>query len=169
MWMEIATDFLMGQQFTLSGSCVLKRGTGLPICVGDNFETDGVVYHIESVTHTCGLTGTGKHFETRLTLTNGIRSDVTTTKTSGATRRNVTETWVAGDKVRVKTQSGDYLESNPELMLYSGVRPTDNIGYAPPQTVDSRYPSSLSNSEDPYGDDSSHTVLRNSENPYGIK
>jgi hypothetical protein len=143
--MEIATDFLMGQQFTLTGSCVLKRGTSLPICIGDNFETDDVVYHLESVTHTCGLMGDKKHFETRLTLSNGLRTDTPTQRTSRATRRTTNTVMVDG-KTRLVTQTGDTLESNPELELYSGVKPEDNIGYAPPQAVDSRYPSSLSQS-----------------------
>jgi len=147
MWMEIATDFLMGQQFTLTGSCLLKYGTSLPICVGDNFETDDVVYHIESVTHICGLMGDRKHFETRLTLSNGLRTDTPTQKTTSETRRRTNSTVSVDGKTRMVTQSGDYLTLNPELELYSCVKPEDNIGYAPPQTVDSRYPSSLSQTE----------------------
>jgi len=74
-WMNILTDFLMGQQLTLNGTVTLQ-GIQSPICPGDNIEIDTVVYHIESVAHICSIAATGqKQFTTTLSLTHGIRSD----------------------------------------------------------------------------------------------
>lgn len=74
-WMSIAGDWLFGQQFTLTGSCMLQ-GIVAPICYGDNFEVDGVVFHIEAVSHSCSMDPNGnKDFVTTLSLTNGLRTD----------------------------------------------------------------------------------------------
>jgi hypothetical protein len=75
-WMSIISDFLMGQQFTLNGSCAMQ-GIVSPICPGDNFEFMDSVYHIESVTHNCSVSGDGKKtFVTSLSLSHGIRQDL---------------------------------------------------------------------------------------------
>jgi hypothetical protein len=77
IWMALAADRLMGGQFTLNGtlSC---QGITAPICEGDNMEWDGVVYHIESVQHTCAIAGDGKkNFHTTFTLVNGLRAGAT--------------------------------------------------------------------------------------------
>lgn len=77
-WMEVASDWLMGQQLTLNGGLTCL-GIQAPIVHGDNMEWDGVVSHIESVTHHCT-----RHFHeeravnsftTTLQLTHGVRSD----------------------------------------------------------------------------------------------
>lgn len=81
-WMEIVADILMGQQLTLTG-VMTTYGIQAPICPGDNVEWDGVVFHIESVTHTCSIGGDGKKvFRTTLALSHGVRSDPGTTDTS---------------------------------------------------------------------------------------
>ena len=70
-WKDLITDILMGQHLTFSGtlSCV---GIQSPICVGDNVEFDGIVFHIESVMHACSISPDGhKTFQTNLNLTNG--------------------------------------------------------------------------------------------------
>lgn len=47
-----------------------------PIPVGDNLEFDGIVYHIESVNHTCSISGNGQRiFRTQLSLSSGVSSD----------------------------------------------------------------------------------------------
>jgi hypothetical protein len=73
-WMEITSDILMGQQLTLTGTMVTV-GIQAPICPGDNIEWDDVVFHIESVTHSCGIQPDGqKTFVTTLALTHGVRA-----------------------------------------------------------------------------------------------
>lgn len=74
-WNKIRSDFLMGQHLALMGT-ITMQGIQAPIVEGDNFEFDYVVFHIESVTHTCAITGDGKkRFVTTLQLSYGLRSD----------------------------------------------------------------------------------------------
>jgi hypothetical protein len=72
VWAELAADWLIGAQYTLSGSlsCV---GIHAPVAEGDNLEFDGVVYHIESINDSCQQMPNGaRSWSTHLTLTNGI-------------------------------------------------------------------------------------------------
>lgn len=74
-WMDLMADILMGQHLTLTGSIVLV-GVQAPICPGDNIEWDGVVFHIESVSHSCQQQADGKKsFSTSLALSHGVRSN----------------------------------------------------------------------------------------------
>lgn len=74
-WNKIRADFLMGQHLALMGT-ISMQGIQAPIVEGDNFEFDFVIFHIESVTHTCAITGDGKkRFMTTLQLSYGLRSD----------------------------------------------------------------------------------------------
>jgi hypothetical protein len=103
VWMEIIADHRIGSQYTLNGSirCI---GIEAPICEGDNLEFDGVVYHIESVSHSCSISSDGiGSWTTSLTLTNGMRA--------------------FGDKEIPPTDTN---ESNP---IYPGFRKGDNTRY----------------------------------------
>lgn len=74
-WMDLMADILMGQHLTLTGTLQLV-GIQAPICVGDNLEWDGVIFHIESISHNCSITGDGKKtFSTSLSLSHGVRSN----------------------------------------------------------------------------------------------
>lgn len=74
-WMEITSDIMIGQHLTLTG-VMTTVGIQSPICPGDNMEWDGTVYHIESVTHSCGISADGrKNFSTTLALTHGINAN----------------------------------------------------------------------------------------------
>lgn len=71
-WTKLVADFLMGEHMTLTGTATLI-GVQSPICIGDNFEFDNTVYHIESVTHTCQIDPRGnKIFRTSLALSHGM-------------------------------------------------------------------------------------------------
>jgi hypothetical protein len=70
-WMDIKADILMGQHLTLTGS-IEMQGIQAPICVGDNFEFDSIVFHIESVAHVCVISGGRKYFHTTLQISNGV-------------------------------------------------------------------------------------------------
>jgi len=74
IWMQMAADFYLGQQYMYTGT-VSIQGVESPICHGDNFEHDGVVYHIEAYSHSCSVAPTGqKTFITYLTLSHGVSS-----------------------------------------------------------------------------------------------
>ncbi len=77
-WMNLIADWTMGSQYTLNGT-VECYGIQSPICEGDNVEIDGVVFHIESISHTANIDGMGnKSWRTVMQLTNGMRADATT-------------------------------------------------------------------------------------------
>ena len=74
-WSRLLGDALIGGQLKLNGSITVS-GIEAPITIGDNLELDGIVYHIESVTHQCQVMGNGlKQFRTSIQLSNGIDKD----------------------------------------------------------------------------------------------
>lgn len=74
-WMEIIGDFIFGQHMALTGT-LTTVGIQSPICVGDNLEWDNVLYHIESISHSCAINSDGrKSFVTTLGLTHGMGID----------------------------------------------------------------------------------------------
>lgn len=72
-WANIVADTLIGGHLKMNGT-ITCAGIVDPICVGDNFEFDGVVYHIESVSHSCTINPRdGKRiFRTTLNLSSGL-------------------------------------------------------------------------------------------------
>jgi hypothetical protein len=77
VWMEAIADWTIGSEHTLNGT-VNCKGIQSPIAEGDNVEIDEVAYHVESISHTCGVAGEHKYFNTSLTLTNGMPVDQST-------------------------------------------------------------------------------------------
>jgi hypothetical protein len=73
-WMEAIADWNMGVQYTLNGT-VNCFGIQSPIAEGDNIEIDGIALHINSLSHTCGVNGGIKYFNTTLNVTHGIPVD----------------------------------------------------------------------------------------------
>lgn len=75
-WMSLVADRMIGSQYTLNGT-IFSFGIQSPICEGDNLEFDGVVFHIEAVSHSFAMSPNGtKSWTTQLQLTNGMRADV---------------------------------------------------------------------------------------------
>lgn len=73
IWAKILGDALIGGHLKMNGS-ILTAGLVEPIAVGDNLELDGIVYHIEQVSHTCGISiqDGKKTFRTTINLSSGI-------------------------------------------------------------------------------------------------
>ncbi|NBP13563.1 hypothetical protein EBU95_04075, partial [bacterium] len=72
IWAKKRADWLFNGHLKLNAS-VSIQGIVEPICEGDNVEIKGILYHIESVEHSCGITINGlKSFRTVLRLSNGI-------------------------------------------------------------------------------------------------
>lgn len=68
----ILGDCVMGEHLRMNGT-ITCAGLVDPIAVGDNFEYDGNVYHIEEVNHVCNIQSTGpKTFRTILRLSHGV-------------------------------------------------------------------------------------------------
>lgn len=77
-WRDLMADVVMGQHLTLNGSITLS-GVRAPVAPGDNIEFEGVVYHIESLTHACSIDSEGKRqFMTRFAISRGVASQATT-------------------------------------------------------------------------------------------
>jgi hypothetical protein len=71
-WMRAVADWSFGSQYTLSGS-VDSIGIQSPVPCGDNLECEGMVYHIEGVTHRFSQLGDGnKSFRTAFDISNGM-------------------------------------------------------------------------------------------------
>lgn len=72
-WAKILGDALIGGHLKMNGT-VTTVGIVPPIAVGDNFELDGVAYHIEQVAHSCTIAPIkgDKIFRTTLNLSSGI-------------------------------------------------------------------------------------------------
>jgi hypothetical protein len=72
-WAKIVGDALIGGHLKYNGTIVCA-GIVDPIAIGDNVEYNGVVYHIEQITHKCDINPqTGiKSFRTVLSLSNGL-------------------------------------------------------------------------------------------------
>jgi hypothetical protein len=71
-WTHLIADWVMEAHLKESGSfqCV---GIEDPICVGDNLEFDGIIYHIESITHSMQINKNGmKVFRTNLAVSYGV-------------------------------------------------------------------------------------------------
>lgn len=73
-WSEMVADHMIGSQYTLNGTieCV---GIQAPICEGDNILFEGIVYHIEGVSHNCVMNGNTRHWTTSLSLSRGMPVD----------------------------------------------------------------------------------------------
>lgn len=74
-WMNLLADILMGQELTLTGTLDC-HGIQQPISIGDNIEYDGVVAHIEALTHSFFIDMNGNAvFGTQLQLTRGLSAE----------------------------------------------------------------------------------------------
>jgi len=71
-WSKIVTDWIIDGHLRESGTLNFF-GIQDPISVGDNLEFDGVVYHIEAISHDMSVAPSGiKTFKTTLTVSHGI-------------------------------------------------------------------------------------------------
>lgn len=72
-WAQIVGDALIGGHLKLNGQ-ITTIGIVDPIAVGDNLELDGIVYHIEEVTHTSSISVQDgrKTFRTNISLSSGM-------------------------------------------------------------------------------------------------
>jgi hypothetical protein len=73
-WMRLIADWMIGSHLTLNATLQLRVGVQAPVAEGDNLEVMGVVYHVESVSHTCQQQpGGARSFTTSFELSNGMR------------------------------------------------------------------------------------------------
>jgi len=81
-WAKIVGDSVIGSQLKLNGTMELV-GIVQPICIGDNLEFEGIVFHIESVIHNCNIDPVSgiKRFKTILKLSSGVSLDSTSSVT----------------------------------------------------------------------------------------
>lgn len=78
VWARILADALIGGHLKMNGTINLF-GIVEPIAVGDNIELEGVVYHIEQVSHTCSIEPASgvKAFRTTLNVSHGLLANST--------------------------------------------------------------------------------------------
>jgi len=75
-WAKIMGDATIGGQLKLNGT-IEMLGVSQPICIGDNLQFEGVVFHIESIIHSCNIDPSSgiKRFKTTLKLSQGVALD----------------------------------------------------------------------------------------------
>lgn len=139
-WIRIVSDFLINQELTFNGTFVTV-GIQAPICPGDNLEFDGVVYHIESVSHQGEIQPNGKkRFSTILTVSHGMVDNPQTTPAIGQTGNNDvamyssirgfattggTTTTMGAPSVTVELKSGQSTTPTPISSDTGAALPTD--------------------------------------------
>lgn len=75
VWARIVGDALIGGHLKLNGNFECA-GIVEPIAVGDNFEHDGTVFHIEEVSHSASIAPTGQRmFRTKVSVSSGINKN----------------------------------------------------------------------------------------------
>lgn len=87
-WAEIVSDWIIDGHLKESGVLTFQ-GLIDPVAVGDNLEFDGIIYHIEGVTHIMTISGDKKTWTTKITVTFGM--DVRSSK-SGPVYPNMEHT-----------------------------------------------------------------------------
>ena len=112
-WANIVSDWLLEGHLKEAGTMTFQ-GLQEPICVGDNIEFDGVVYHIESIVHSMSINQGRKSFLTKLTVTYGM--DMRSSK-KGPVYPNMEHT---------DAQTNNHEDWNHERIL-PGVSDTQNI------------------------------------------
>lgn len=71
-WAKLMADCLVGGHLKMNGTIAIP-GVAKPIAVGDNLQVQNMVFHIESVTHSCAIEANGeKVFSTTVEVSNGI-------------------------------------------------------------------------------------------------
>ena len=117
-WAKIVGDALIGGHLKMSGT-INFVGIVDPVAVGDNLEFDGVVYHIEQMSHSCVQNQNGKKtFRTTITVSNGVSIN------SGADGVKYTEMNFSGGYA---SRKNDY---NNEQLL-PGVSESQDVKYRP--------------------------------------
>jgi hypothetical protein len=83
-WAKLVGDALIGGHLKFSGT-ITCLGIVDPIAVGDNLEYDGVVYHIEQITHKAEINvGSGiKTFRTAISVSQGLSIRSNSSKSGG--------------------------------------------------------------------------------------
>lgn len=117
-WARIVGDTLIGGHLKLNGSfeCV---GIVDPIAVGDNLEFDGVVFHIEEVSHACNIGQDGRRmFRTRISVSSGLSKD----SSSDGTRYSEM-TYTAGQDERINDFNNN--------QILPGVSESQDVVYRP--------------------------------------
>jgi hypothetical protein len=91
-WAVLVADWVMNGHLKMNGT-IVSAGIVEPICIGDNLELDGTVYHIESVNHTMQLNEQGfMSFRTTTTISMGI-SDSSTSQVPVYAEMDYTDTF----------------------------------------------------------------------------
>lgn len=129
-WAKIVGDSLIGGHLKLNGTvdCV---GIVDPIAVGDNFELDGTVYHIEQISHTATISPFDgrRMFRTSISVSSGIHKS---SSVNGTRYSEMTNT------VAYRDREDDFKNKN---QILPGISETQDVVYRPWSEVDGGEPS----------------------------
>lgn len=77
LWRDIIADITAGQHLALTGT-IITAGIPAPIAVGDNVQFANVVYHVESLSHSCTMSASGQRdWKTTLQVSHGMADEET--------------------------------------------------------------------------------------------
>ncbi len=79
IWARMNADWLFNGHLKAHGSITMD-GIWEPIAVGDNLQYNGILFHIEAISHSCSLSGSNKVWTTTISLSNGILASSMTKK-----------------------------------------------------------------------------------------
>jgi len=104
-WSRLVADWVFNGHLKMNGTieCI---GLQDPICIGDNLQLDGIVYHIESISHAMSINPNGVNtFRTQISLSMGVDADSPTEKPLWAemdhtdARKRRVKDWKDGTKI----------------------------------------------------------------------
>ena len=144
LWAKIVGDSLIGGHLKMNGTftCI---GLEDPIATGDNFEFDGVVYHIEQVTHSCTINPQDgkKSFRTNISVSSGV--SISSNATYGTRYSEMVDP--QGQQKRIddfaanallpgvsESQNTVYRVANPDIDDEGAYDPTNNNPFPQPNT-----------------------------------
>lgn len=118
-WARIVADSVIGGHLKMNGT-ITCAGLVDPIAVGDNLEFDGVVYHIEQISHVAQISGQDgrRLFRTTLNLSSGVAIS-----SSAQGTRYAEMTYTAAQALREK----DY----NNLQILPGISESQDVVYRP--------------------------------------
>lgn len=119
LWAKIMADTVIGGHLKLNGT-ILCAGIVDPIAIGDNLEFDGIVYHIEQISHTANISVQDgkKIFRTSVSLSSGV-----STSSSAAGTRYAEMTYTNADDLR----ANDFKNNQ----ILPGVSESQDVVYRP--------------------------------------
>ncbi len=81
LWARMNADWMFNGHLKAHGS-ITVQGVCEPIAEGDNLQYNGILFHIEGISHNCSNSNGNKSWTTTITLSNGMLAESMTSKST---------------------------------------------------------------------------------------